>query len=839
MPINTPAPPTISSTQLQQEVQVNRGYGINALTPLLKPPHIELIQTTVRAYVQEQSAATRIKALPILEVQSRGVAEVTFELNTLLQLLSWERLAAKDSLMSDTQLKQLFDDMLDGEQGKEIGRRLNVALGWYGAADGEFPDPIIVRQLTWKALILELDPPEHQKSGHIAGYEVAMPKNWGRPWSEIQQEFESFLGWKARTVQGWRSRNAARLAARILAPMMPELAVRETPEMLRYGTGRWVNFAHDVALVELLFPGSSQTLTYEQLVDIPVNLSDLATDSERRIIIEARMAPAVQWATANNILPVRATSYYSVSEVEDAMAALDEYQRKAADSINTLLQKIPDRTEIGLKKFNEVIGPNANALKTLVMRPTTFGDRLYYSWKNPSPNNPAGSFYLLDLFVAGFMKDGTDKFEPDLQVEQSLYNDLYTEDIMRLKGIDIGAMYQEAFDAYSRDAKAAYILMIETLLSELPYLDRLAVEYGRVDLYLLESETGKNINEESRRDRELRQGRQGFILVCNYNRTTFAYEVFPLLGILRRRTELHPIPAGGLLKQVSTQIHRAGVQFPVDWKAYEMPMYPRSDTVSNVIPVQFASFPAVELQTSPLISPLSSPRLKSIATFIANRNLFFDTEIEFRTHKHQTGSEYVTATYPPVLRIMEVMIPGLACFNAIRTNESPVITCAIDIGLILAKPFFGYAQGFVTLVVKSGALAVGRTLPAVAKLTRKFIVSGATSFRSGLNPAEGFLFRWGVVPGSSAYLVRLAYKLNEAVGRTLGKPGEFAYINDLESASVPHKWRPVSLGDRLAMINGVPDVPVRSFPTTDNSVRSYLINSASGNPYGPPLEAEL
>jgi hypothetical protein len=225
---------------------------------------------------------------------------------------------------------------------------------------------------------------------------------------------------------------------------------------------------------------------------------------------------------------------------------------------------------------------------------------------------------------------------------------------------------------------------------------------------------------------------------------------------------------------------------------------------------------------------------------IAAKNLFFDKDTEFNVRMGQTGSEFVSANYPPVLRMMATVIPGLGCANAVVNDESPTLACLIDVGLILASPAFKFAKGFVALVLNAGAPAVGRSLPAFATLTNRFISRSGASYMGGLNPFGGFFFRWGGVSGASALLLKSTYKLHEAVGQTLGRPGEFAFINGLESAASSNKWRPIAVGDRLqAMINGVPDVPVRDFPAADGSVRTYLINTASGYPYGPALEGEL
>lgn len=837
--MSTPIPSDSPSTTSRQEAQSHRRYGINALLPLLDAVQIGLIQTTVRAYVQEQTASARREALPILEAQSSGVTAVTFELRTLLQLLSWRRLAESEgSQLSDKQLRQWLDDLLDSEQGQAIGNRLNTALGWYGVADNQSADPMIIRQLVWKALMLELDPPELQQPGRIAGYEFGKPKHWGRSLSDIQEEFESFLSWTTRNVQGGRCRRSARLAVCILAPLAPAFAIKGTPPALRYGTGVWVNFAHGVALTEILSPGSSQALSYEQLLDIPIKLSHSATDSERNIIIQTRLAPALQWAIANNVLPIKASWSYSMDELQIAMTALDAHQRKVVSAISTLLRNVPDRLEMGLSTFNEVLGRDAQVLAKLVMRPTTIGKRFEYALRNPAPSVRPGEFYLFDVFVAGFMTEGTDKFEPHLLSSQQDWAPILAPQIERLKGIDITAIYEEAFTAYTRDAQSAYSCLIEMLLVEIPAPDRLAMEYGRVDVYVLERETGVAINKETPRDRELKRGRAGFIVVCNYEGITFAYEVFPLLGILRRRDDFPPLPDGGLVKRVNHEVHRAAVSLPLDWDAYDKPLNPRSGVVSSVIPSHIGH--ALPGGSTAAICPLSSPRIKSLADGIARTNLFFDNSTELEAHRHQTGSEFVSATYPPVLRILAAFVPGLSCVNAVVNDEAPGIACVIDVGLILASPALKFAKGFVGLVLNAGTPAVGRSLPALATLTGNFMSRSGASYLKGLNPFDGFFFRWGAGPGVSALLIKVTYKLHEAVGQTLGRPGEFAYINGLESAANPHKWRPVAIGDRLAtMIYGVSDVPVRDFPAADGSVKTYLINTASGHPYGPPLKEQL
>lgn len=837
--MNTPNTSTSPSTVSQQKVQPRRGYGVNALLPLLNPVQVDLIQTTVSACVQEQSAAARVEALPLLQAQSSGVAAVTFELTSLLQLLSWQRLAdANAASMSDEQLQQLLDDMLDSEQGQAIGRRLNTVLGWYGSADNESVDPMIIRQLTWKALILELDPPEHRRPGHVAGYEFGKPENWGRSLSEIQDEFESFLSWTTRDVQGGRSRSLARLAACILAPLAPEFAIKGAPRALRYGTGVWVNFAHGVALAEVLSPGASQQLNYEQLLEIPLKLSHSATDSERGILARTRLAPTLQWGIANNVLPVKASPDYFPSEIQVAMTAFDAYQQNVVSAISTLLRNVPDRLEIGLSKFNEVLGHDAQGLAQLVMRPTTVGKRFEYALRNPAPSTRSGEFYLLDVFLAGFMKDGTDKFEPHLQARQEHWLKTISPKIERLKGIDVNALYQEAFEVYSRQAESAYACLIEMLISEIPFADRLALEHGRVDIYVLERETAIAINKETPQDRESKRGRAGFIIVCNYTGSTFAYEVFPLLGVLRRRNDLPRLPDGGLVKKVAHEIHRAAVSLPLDWDAYDKPVNPQSSTVSRVVPSHIGH--ALPSGLASATCALSSLRLKRLAEGVARKNLFFDKHAEFEAHRHQTGSEFVSATYPPVLRILAAFVPGLSCVNAVVNDEAPGITCAIDIGLILASPAFKFARGFVGLVLNAGTPAVGRSLPALATLTGNFMSRSGASYLKGLNPFDGFFFKWGGGVGVSAFLVKAAYKMHEAIGQTVGRPGEFAYMNGLESAASPDKWRPVAVGDRLAaMINGVSDVPVRDFPTADGSVRTYLINTASGYPYGPALAAGL
>ena len=664
----------------------------------------------------------------------------SFEVITLLQALAWEQLDRIDTRDFTTgQFRALLGELLDSPAARALGRELHEALGWDNEMDAQHADLDLLKQLVWSALILEVDPPERHKPAHIAGYDLTARRTRGRSCQWVRADIVSFLEWKTRGVDGYRSQAMASLALCALEPLIPEFARDDLPADLIYGSLRWTNFAHGVALAEALQPGASHLLGFERLLELPLEQSNGAEPEALQVIAATRLLPALQWAIAHDLVAHRLDADYSESDIQKAMGELDEYSTRLSRATLAVLRDPPHRLGMAEQKLNELMGEE-NYLSQTIMRPSTVLGRIEYSLKNPAPGVRPGEFYLLDVFAAGYLKNGTDRFEPHFQHDQKALLDTILPALDRLKGVDIPALYDAAFDAWFENAQAGYKQLIEHVLEQIPPDDHDRLNASTVDVIVLRSETGKRLQSETVQDRQDHQGRFGFLIRCEHDSKVFFYEVFPFRGQIVRRKDLGVLPRP---RAEVRHVDWAPVFIQIDWATYRENHTPNPDARYAVIPVQVGHF-SPSAADSPTAA--ASQRLKEIAETVVQRNMFCDRQRTYQAQRGVTGVEFVSGNYPPVLRLAEVLIPGLGCYNALRTSELPALNCLLDVGAIMALPLFALGKGVLQVTLRSGQVGLLKTLPAFGGAARQFLKTSGVAYRSALNPVG-----LGISLGSALY----------------------------------------------------------------------------------------
>jgi hypothetical protein len=717
---------------------------------LAAPPEPALIATVVSRFIEQRQAFYRSRGST--PAGDRGVSPPSFTISTLLQALAWERLDQPDVAgFSHDRFRALRSEILSSSDARALDVELHTALGWDQEVNARQADPELLKLLVWSVLILEIDPPAMRKPFHVAGYDLCSPRNWRLSYDQLRTRIVGFLQWKTQTVQGHRSSDMARLALCILEPLMPDFAIRDVPQDLLYGTHRWANFAHGVALAEVLQPGSSSLMTYAQLTELALEQCDDTRAEVMEIIAAARVLPAIQWALAHGVLAHRQDADYSDKDVQGAVSRLDRYSARLADATLTLLSNPPKRIEMARDKLRELLWPYAG-MDELIMIPTTFVKRVEYSMRNPSPRIRSGEFYLLDVFTAGHTKTGMGLFRPRLNLEPEV-----RKTFENLKGVDMPALFDAAFKSFFDNARSAYELFLRYLFEDIPADDRISLSDGKTTVYALRRETGKPSLAETDQDRSDATARFGFLIHCEHDRRQFAYEVFPFESCLRRRTDLVQ-RAGTFIIEVRSGLFEnltggppqsyspTGAPMSFDWSAYSRDASITSWIAFPVVPGVLGVFPAVAPSDAPVTHVLPAPRLADIAALVARQHMFYDYERALVSHRGITGVEFVSRNYPPVLRISELLIPGLACYNAIRTNESPVLTCVLDVGLLTALPMLRLAGGGFRLTVMAGRVGMARALPAFGGAASVFIRGTGRSYLQTLNPL-GFTMLLVSVPG--------------------------------------------------------------------------------------------
>ncbi|WP_426143861.1 ParB/RepB/Spo0J family partition protein [Pseudomonas sp. DWP3-1-2] len=725
-------------------------YLPSLVQALAAPPELDLITTVVRRFIEQRQAFYYSRGATA--AGDRGLSPPSFTVSTLLQALTWERLDQSDvASFSHDRFRALRCEILESSDARALGVELHTALGWDQEVDARQADPELLKLLVWSVLMLEIEPLAMRKPFHVAGYDLCAPGNWRLSYDQLRTRIVEVLQWKTQTVQGHRSSDMARLALCILEPLMPDFAIRDVPQDLLYGTHRWANFAHGVALAEVLQPGSSSLLTYEQLTGLVLEQSGETRSGVMEIIAATRVLPAVQWALADGILAHRQGGDYSSEDAQLAVSRLDRYSARLARSTLALLSDPPKRIEMARDKLSELFSPYVD-VDEMIMIPTTFTKRFEYSIRNPSPRARSGEFYLLDVFAAGYTKAGMDVFKPLGDIKPGAL-----KAFENLKGVDMPALFEAAFKVFFDEARAAYEFFLNHLFKEIPAADSLSLNEGKTTVYALQRETGKPSLDETDQDRSDATGRFGFLIHCEHDRRQFAYEVFPFESRFKRRTDLVQ-RAGTFTIEVRSGLFenltggpprsyaRTGAPMSFDWSAYSRDANITSPIAFPVVPVVLGVFPAVASSDAPATHASSAPRLAAIAALVARQHMFYDYERVLTSHRGITGVEFVSSNFPPALRIAALLIPGLSCYNAAQTNESPVLSCVLDVGSVMALPMLRLAGGMFRMTVQAGRIGIARALPAFGGAASAFIQGTGRSYLQALDPL-GFAMFLVSLPG--------------------------------------------------------------------------------------------
>lgn len=711
---------------------------------LCDAPELGVFTATVNRFVERQQA--EVLALGVKPRSYTGLTPLTIVLDTLFKALAWQALEVFDGQRLEPRiLANLRDDILGSTAARSLGQQLHTTLGWDEYLADQQADPALLRQLVWCALLLELEPPRLRRPVWISSYDLCAARNWGLDPAQLHSELVDYMHYRTRDIEGNRSRSMASLALYLLQPLHPELAMVEQASHLRCGTLAWANFIHGVNVAEILRPGSALKMDADQLTRLAMEAGAGADVQAQGLIAQARIPAALQWAVAHGKLDHRPDGRYSSDQEQAAVQALDDYAMRVINSMQAVLAVPPDRKTMAEQKFAELFGVLAYTMRYLRMRPTSVGKRIEYALRNPAPSVRAGEFFLLDLFAAGSMASGRDLFDFVPDDGQMPIREILLAKIDLLKGVDLPTLFDEAFDSYFKHARRSYAFIIESLLEQIPRSDQLALARGRVQVFVLRAETLMPVDRENAEDRELAQGRYGFILQCTDGDDFFSYEVFPLAYKLVRRADLAPLPTEIPEKQRYAYRVQSGTRVELDWTAYVTGALVRPGANSLCIPVECAVFePQLDVG---LPDTLGLWQLRAIAQTAAHHNLFFHRQSLYVQQRRVAWVEKVERNYPPVLHLLEVLMPGLSCFNAVQTSDAPAVLCTLDAASLAAQPLLKLVAGMVKMSMTAGRLVMNNALPAYGKAVATMrglggVASGQLAPRVTGLPKNTGLFRW-------------------------------------------------------------------------------------------------
>ena len=791
---------------------------------------------------------------------------VTKEARSVIDILAREVTPPMTPQQLATQPTACLGRLLDTPKARDLGQRLLKTLNWYGSRSDEKTVPEIGAKLLLEALRLWYFLTLTDASHSIARYQLQHRANHGKSYPDILKHFRQHLEDSLRT----RSPIETALLGRLCQARFPvEFQVRDIPHDLPYATSIvWVNFVHGAHLAHALDPTLLQRLTFQQITDLPLKKSQNASKALLQLIALTRVPAALTCAQAiDAVEPSAQTGDVQESRLK-ALQALEDHQVQLNEAIVQLDISAPKRLKLAEQqlKLAFATGVSPDPLRIRVMR------NLYRSGKRvernimESTDLPQKTWPLLEVYASGGLNADNKWYITDdgktardwirLSTDRTFESGPVDSDARSITLLprnrtlpDIAVLFDEQFKSYLAKSKAAYELLIKSLLVTLPWADRKALEHGEVRVLSLRDETGRKADEETAAHTLPLRARMGFVLQATYKNAVRFYECLPRAGVIRPRADVTTAHVGGdrghyfsvnrlVEEDYASYIAIRKHRLPFDQDAHATGTPPKSgatclailDPLGDALPP--SRTPSADHDISPNLT-LTSPRTQQIASFIATHLLYLD-EKEVRREAWGVTPYERHLEEKHWLHSVKGFLPFWGSIEDLQSDKFGdrvlgAIGLVLDI-LSFAVPLGKFAAGSIRLAARAGRLGIRSTLPRMVKLSGKLL----TSSLKNLNPLDGSVDLLRLVgrgvKGAGRAVVFLERRAVFQLKKLAGKADSYDLVSSLPQATEPGHWKPLMDADELGIVKGIEDVPVRKIDG-----HHYLVDPLSTRPYGPRL----
>lgn len=811
----------------------------------------------------EQYTAKRVNERMIETVKSFLIGKPS-----LIRHLSGDilRLAAPEALRATPSV--FLQRILNTQESLDLTERLLKKLKWYGASPGEQTPASVRYQLICKAICLYLHTPSADEPQALAGFHWQDPAHWGKSYQTLRHEFEQHLLRSGRVAN---TKEAILLARVFQTRLSKDFSVRDVPPELRYKTSVvWVNFMHGVLLAEETGLDQSAPLSFQQLVDLPLQRSAGASAEQLEAIARLRMAPALEWAVCTGAIAQRTTTAYDQEDINRALSVLEEHTERLNNAVKTLDLCPPERLQM------------ARQVMTNVFRGVTFArdgrkllsaDPSHSHSRAPLDLNKQQGQDFLDVYADGqldgskrwivSMPDGTTRSTTALRLDgQRVLHaerenwrggyDRVEDGVYSWAGNflpDINARFETAFNDYLTTIRQAYQSLIASLLRSLPAADRRALAKGEVQVLSLRQKTAPNEKSEQIR------ARKGFVLKVIYNTDITYYELIPSAGVVRQRTGLRFSTIDGVRTEFPLHASIPGQSYSpernlstsllLDWSAHfhgrvpaERASCPGYLDIMGFMPAAVSSGPT-DAEGEAL---LTTSRLNELAGYIATNFLYVDEQQLHIQARGMTSFDAARAKTEKRLETFVSIVKGFVPFwgsidDLLSDSTSGKIMGGVGLLFDLASflcPIGKFISGSVRLLratVGSSRMAIKASLPSFSTLTRKLL----TNSLANLNPLDGIpTLLKSLGSGAGRGLLFIGRASIGGIRKLTGHADGYRLVHNLPQAIDPGNWKPLANTDELATVNGIDDVIVRHTNALDLE-QLHLVDPLTSLPYGPRL----
>lgn len=820
---------------------------------LIRPP----IEKDRQRFAAERLASTDPDRVDMEEVQKAVInAEIIDTLKALLPEGETSPFSylARDILLP-ANIEQLratpsvyLEKILHSPLAQSMATAVLSTLKWYGGDSTETTSPHIRNRALANALVNGFED-AYRNPQQIVGFDWQARTHWGKSYATLRGEFENHLITSGHAA----SEKEAIILARLLLNRFPvEFQVADIPPDISYRNSVvWVNFLTGVNLITAYEPEALCRMSFQQLVDLPIKQAEGATDEKLKEISLARLLPTLDWAVTQGYLPEQAYETLSQSQIEQAIRKLDERTAELNNAITEINEAPPQRLTMAKDLAVRVFG------KTFVEgNPRLARKRPDYIRWNTTPGEVHDFYSLVDIIAE-------DKWGHDEKWYYTTTDRAVTRWFFRINkarritspyyfdkpGIpltygdlpNIKSMFHQQFQRYMERQTVAYSTLLRTLLTSLPFEDRVFIECGQLRIYSLRKETrGIEAQNETAEDVLPLRSRNGLILLATRAGQTRTYELIPRAGLIRRINNLESSLFGGLktiehwrLKggRVAVSVLRDR-QLPFDWNAHSTGSTPESGATCEAIiePLGDAFAPAADHQQTPLT--FDSARCQAISLRITG-SLHYDDPQQLRIFCNgKTLFERKDEAYNKILEVYKRLVPfwgsieDLMSGNRIRQING-AFGLFIDF-IPFVTPIGKFVSGSVKLLSNANRLTLGARLPAFRSLTTQLLAQSIQA----LNPVDGIVLLLRALAAKGLKIARVGLLRIKELG---GRAGRYDFVNRLPQIDNPGSWKPLNTADQLATVRGIEDVQVRNvdrlFP------RFHMVDPLTDLPFGPRLSS--
>lgn len=869
-----PDTPAAEELNARRTLGLDDGPDVDALFPLPTAQDQARYQAFVHA-TPDLAQSMTFDMFQVKLINARIVATVKSVMagkTTLLRHLGAEivRNASEEEVRATPSV--FLQRILDTPETRDLADRLLYQLKWYGAQPGEQTPTSIRNKLVCRAICLYLHDPSSDESQELAGFRWQDPAHWGKNYQTLRSDFEQHL---VRTRRAFNNKDAILLAQVLQTRLSKDFAVRDIPPELPYKSSVvWVNFMHGVLLADELDLGRLQPLSFQQLVDLPLERSAGASPETLEKIARLRISPALEWAICVGVVKSRTASDYDEEDIKRALAALESHGESLNKAVMTLDLRPPERLKMAKRAKDDLFGSDAfesDGRKLLPDAPTGYNG----PHDTPLLNKPGHS--LLDVYADGQFDDERKWIVtlPDGKTRTTQYIKIDERRILRSEAKDsrrkyvpvfvlgkpnpygkvlpdINAQFESRFNNYLSTIRPAYQTLIVSLLVSLPLADRRALVQGSVRVLALR----RNISADGQ-SHEVR-ARKGFLLQATHNDEITYYELIPSAGIIRRRSALrfsiinsvytlYPLHAS--IPGESFSFGQVDTSLLLDWSAHLNGTPPTNRGCIAFVDI-VGDVPATESPDSAAIASeipaLTSSRLNAVAHYIASNFLYVD-EQQLRTQaRGMTSFDTMTAEAEQrreaFLAFFKNFVPFWGSIEDLLSgNTERILEGAAGLLLDLASfvspvgKFLSGSARLIRLGTTASRMTVKASLPSFSTLTRKLL----TASLKNLNPLDGIPTLLKTMGSGARKGLHIAGRTGFQVFKKLtGHTDGYRLVENLPQATNPGSWKPLTNSDRLASVNGVDDVPIRNTSPADVN-QFHLVDPVTSLPYGPRLGNDL